>query len=45
MIKDTCLLLVAAQCTLAPDLDVPQIDPRCCRLIVQLLVKKTNKIY
>ena len=45
MIKDTCLLLAAAQCILAPGLDVPQIDPGCCRLIAQLLTKHTNKIH
>ena len=27
MIKDTCLLLTAAQCILAPGLDILQTDP------------------
>ena len=45
MIKNTCLLLAAAQCTLAPGLDVPQTDLGYCQLIAQLPEKHTNKTY
>ena len=40
MIKDTCFLHAAAQCILAPGLDVLQIDPRRYRLIAQLPANK-----
>ena len=43
MIKDTCLLLGAAQCILAPGLAVLQIDPERYRLIAQLSANKQTR--
>ena len=43
MIKDTCLLLAAAQCILAPGLAVLQIDPERYRLIAQIPANKQTR--
>ena len=43
MIKDTCLLLAAAQCILAPGLGVLQFDPERYRLIAQSPANKQTR--
>ena len=40
MINDTCLLLAAAQCILAPGLDVPRPAPQRYRLIARTTDKQ-----